>query len=1021
MEDLASLGFRVDSSGLRRGAGDLDRFGNSGDRVDRTATRLSSRTFPALISVVGVASAALGGLTFGRIISEFASFEQGMQNVGAVSSATTMQLEALSDEALRAAASTRFNPAQTTKALYALASSGQAVEEQMASLPNVLNLAEAGQSDLGRATELTTATINQFNLEAEDSGRVADVFVAAIADSSLNVNRLQVAMRNAGPTAAAMGQSLEATTATLGILTTSFGNGERAGTGFRAILNELPDKAAELGISIKNANGQFKPMVDILEELENKGITANKAVSDFGAEAGPALAALITQGSAALREMEVQLQSTGQAADTAAKQMDTLRGDMDAFGSAVDVAFIKIGDAQSTVLRGAIQQATDLVRLWSGYGDTLGDAAEQTEALADAVAVVAIVVGGKFAGALAVSGGKLAFNAVQAVRVQLALGRMAGASTAASASMLALGGAARAASASMAFLGGPVGIALIAAGSLYYFRDALFGAREEVSKLQPELDELTESMNDWTEAQLNSNRVSLVSDLTEARLAADKLSVSLEIAEQKEKMSNITSQGRSQAMGANTVAAEALRKEYQAQAADVEALESVLADLDEQLKIVTDRKDKSTKTTTELAGATNDAAIALQLELTFLRAQNALVEAGISASEAEIAVMETKKELMLENKGLTAAEAVEYVALEKAIRGALDAEQEQASINKEASGIAASLLSEEDAVLASYERRRDIILNSTNKTGQAQKNLLVQLEDEKNKELSDLNAGYWEKYLESAQENLQNFDELSKTVIDNFAANFGSAFESIIFDSESLGDAMYGLSDAILRGVVNSLAQIAVQWAINQALILAGIGTETAAVVASEATKASAIAASTTATQASYAATATANALAQQQMAGLAAYASTAAIPVAGPALAPAAYLTAVAATTPMVTAVSALTAAGMAHDGIDSVPEDGTWNLQKGERVVTSETSAKLDTTLDRVGSGGGGISVTINDQTTTSTGHDVQTQETTGPEGQRQMQITIRDTVRRQVMQGEFDKQLGSKFDLKSKGRRV
>jgi len=299
--------------------------------------------------------------------------------------------------------------------------------------------------------------------------------------------------------------------------------------------------------------------------------------------------------------------------------------------------------------------------------------------------------------------------------------------------------------------------------------------------------------------------------------------------------------------------------------------------------------------------------------------------------------------------------------------------------------------------------------------------LLVQLEDEKNKELSDLNAGYWEKYLESAQENLQNFDELSKTVIDNFAANFGSAFESIIFDSESLGDAMYGLSDAILRGVVNSLAQIAVQWAINQALILAGIGVETGAVVASEATKAGAIAASTTATQASYAATATANALAQQQMAGLAAYASTAAIPVVGPALAPAAYLTAVAATTPMVTAVSALTAAGMAHDGIDSVPEDGTWNLQKGERVVTSETSAKLDTTLDRVGSGGGGISVTINDQTTTSTGHDVQTQETTGPEGQRQMQITIRDTVRRQVMSGEFDKQLGSKFDLKSKGRRV
>jgi hypothetical protein len=48
----------------------------------------------------------------------------------------------------------------------------------------------------------------------------------------------------------------------------------------------------------------------------------------------------------------------------------------------------------------------------------------------------------------------------------------------------------------------------------------------------------------------------------------------------------------------------------------------------------------------------------------------------------------------------------------------------------------------------------------------------------------------------------------------------------------------------------------------------------------------------------------------------------------------------------------------GQAHDGIDSVPETGTWLLQKGERVTTAKTSAKLDATLDRVAnqSTGGG-----------------------------------------------------------------
>ncbi|MEN5418990.1 phage tail length tape measure family protein [Stenotrophomonas sp. TWI169] len=47
---------------------------------------------------------------------------------------------------------------------------------------------------------------------------------------------------------------------------------------------------------------------------------------------------------------------------------------------------------------------------------------------------------------------------------------------------------------------------------------------------------------------------------------------------------------------------------------------------------------------------------------------------------------------------------------------------------------------------------------------------------------------------------------------------------------------------------------------------------------------------------------------------------------------------------------VGEVSAVGMAHDGIDSVPETGTWLLQKGERVTTAATSAKLDATLDRV-----------------------------------------------------------------------
>ena len=99
-------------------------------------------------------------------------------------------------------------------------------------------------------------------------------------------------------------------------------------------------------------------------------------------------------------------------------------------------------------------------------------------------------------------------------------------------------------------------------------------------------------------------------------------------------------------------------------------------------------------------------------------------------------------------------------------------------------------------------------------------------------------------------------------------------------------------------------------------------------------------------------------AAAQVAMAALNAYTQWIGVPYVGPAVAPAQAIAAAAAAGVFMTAIgSALH--GQAHDGIDSVPETGTWLLQKGERVTTAKTSAKLDATLDRVAtqSNGGGV----------------------------------------------------------------
>ncbi|WP_115723475.1 phage tail tape measure protein [Klebsiella pneumoniae] len=210
----------------------------------------------------------------------------------------------------------------------------------------------------------------------------------------------------------------------------------------------------------------------------------------------------------------------------------------------------------------------------------------------------------------------------------------------------------------------------------------------------------------------------------------------------------------------------------------------------------------------------------------------------------------------------------------------------------------------------------------------------------------------WESGISSA---LSDFADSSsdyyQQAADAMTSILGSATDSIsehlydvISGTESMGEAIKGIFSDLGKSVIKALVDMAAQWIVYQGVQM----------LVNKSAQASAIPSMI------------ANAQATALQAQLAAFASTAAIPIVGPGLAPAAMAAAAAITEPMVAAISAASLSGMAHDGIDAVPETGTWLLQKGERVTTAATSAKLDATLDRVANqstGGGAIySPTIN-----------------------------------------------------------
>ncbi|WP_122605174.1 phage tail tape measure protein [Pseudomonas viridiflava] len=199
----------------------------------------------------------------------------------------------------------------------------------------------------------------------------------------------------------------------------------------------------------------------------------------------------------------------------------------------------------------------------------------------------------------------------------------------------------------------------------------------------------------------------------------------------------------------------------------------------------------------------------------------------------------------------------------------------------------------------------------------------------------------WQNYVDSAENYSAQAADFVSGSLDDLTNGMGDLFADVATGAKDAGDAIADFAGNMAKSVINALADMAAQWLIYQGIqLLVGKSGQSAAATGL-----------------------IANAQAASAQAALNAYASTAGIPLVGPALAPAAALTATAATMPMVAAVTTSALAGMAHNGMDNIPKEGTWLLDGGERVLNPNQNRDLTNYLaDKSGTGGGGTPITIN-----------------------------------------------------------
>lgn len=229
-----------------------------------------------------------------------------------------------------------------------------------------------------------------------------------------------------------------------------------------------------------------------------------------------------------------------------------------------------------------------------------------------------------------------------------------------------------------------------------------------------------------------------------------------------------------------------------------------------------------------------------------------------------------------------------------------------------------------------YANETQVLQDELNKRLLAQENFYAATDEQQANWMNGVNEA-WANYADAARDYSAQAADLTNTALQEGTSGLGTFFSDVASGAEDADDALGDMVGNFAKSMLKALGDMAAQWLIYQGVqLLVG-----------------------KATQAGAATTLGANAAAMSLQAGLNAYASTAAIPIIGPAAAPAAMATALTVTGPLAQAVGMTALSGMAHDGIDAVPKDGTWFLQEGERVTTAQTSAKLDAVLSRIDNG--------------------------------------------------------------------
>ncbi|MCK0744122.1 phage tail tape measure protein [Chromohalobacter nigrandesensis] len=431
---------------LRQGGVSTDNLGRSEDRLaeqirdantqfdaqkrkmgqvaeaQRKAKRANDQFHRGIGRANGMRGAGMTGLATGgaalygasRLLSPGVEYGQQMSAVQAVGrfNADDERFKALKQQSRDLGSSTQFSAGEVGSGQEFLLRAGMSAKAIKSSMKDVLSLAVANNTELGRTADIASNIAGTFKIDLEKEGamgHVADVLSATASRANVDLEKLGNTVKYLGG-AEDLDLTLEQASAMAGLLGNIGIQGSQAGTTLRGMMNRLTDPTAEaagvidrLGVKVSNADGEMRAMPEILRDInadtKDLGNADRKQALQqiFGAEAGSGMAELVSQMSTGKLDglIEKLRVANGENERMATTMKDNIGGDLKALNSAWEEVGISITDTNNGPLRELIQNVTAITR-W--VGDWIKQNPELASSIAKAAAGLAalVAVGGAF-------------------------------------------------------------------------------------------------------------------------------------------------------------------------------------------------------------------------------------------------------------------------------------------------------------------------------------------------------------------------------------------------------------------------------------------------------------------------------------------------------------------------------------------------------------------------------------------------------------------------------------------------